>query len=506
MLRIHFNKKALQHKATNAPVLRSILGLLVLVTGLSGCKKFLDVPPKDRVQQAILFNDEQGFKDAMTGVYLALDKPKSGGGTYGLYTTDLSMGMLSTMAYNYDNANTTNVGAGGAFYNNVVRYAYEVDEVKKEIQGIWGGMYNTIANINNLLTQIDGKKSVFTKDNYYRIKGEAIGARALLHFDLLRLFGQSPAVGANVKAIPYVRKFGIRPTAFSTVNEAVDSCIRDLHEARSLLAQADTTTLLQASQDLYAAYTQNHINYWTVEALLAKAHLYKGNLDSANYYATAVIGSGKFPLISSNVAAASNITRDRLFSQEILFSVYSTNVKTYNGLFDKNAQGGEPLRLQPAGKKALYETGSGSVSDYRYISWFDNNQAGMNVPSKYFQDNSLPYQLQNIVPVVRVSEMYYIAAEAANAKGDIGTGVSMLNKVRQGRGLGALNAGGISNTDSVSTEIMREYQKEFLQEGQTFFYYKRLNKDLAKVTSTTAAIPANVYVFPLPDKELEYNR
>jgi len=68
-----------------------------------------------------------------------------------------------------------------------------------------------------------------------------------------------------------------------------------------------------------------------------------------------------------------------------------------------------------------------------------------------------------------------------------------------------LNAGGIASTDSLSKEIMREYQKEFIQEGQTFFYYKRLNKDLKQVTATTVAIPADVYVFPIPDKEKEYN-
>jgi hypothetical protein len=288
------------------------------------------------------------------------------------------------------------------------------------------------------------------------------------------------------------------------VNEVLDSCIRDLHEAKGLLAVTDTSALVNAGYDLYSAYTQNHINYWTVEALLARAYLYKGNMDSASYYATAVIGSNKFPIISSNVAAATNLLRDRLFYQEVLFSVYSKNLKSYNGLFEI-ASPAQPLKMTKATKTALYTTGSGNASDYRYTSWFDNNQSGINVPSKFYQNDSLPYQLQGNVPVVRISEMYYIAAEAANSKGDINTGVDMLNKVRQGRGLSALNASGISSTDSVSTEIMREYQKEFLQEGQTFFYYKRLNKDLTKVTTTTAVIPANVYVFPLPDKEVEYN-
>jgi hypothetical protein len=102
--------------------------------------------------------------------------------------------------------------------------------------------------------------------------------------------------------------------------------------------------------------------------------------------------------------------------------------------------------------------------------------------------------------------MYYVMAECANKRSDINGGVSYLNNIRQARGLNALNVAGISNTDSLSTEIMREYQKEFIQEGQTWFYYKRLNKNLNQVTATTAIIPADVYVFPIPDKEKEYNR
>jgi len=167
----------------------------------------------------------------------------------------------------------------------------------------------------------------------------------------------------------------------------------------------------------------------------------------------------------------------------------------------------QPLRLLPAGKNAMYTTGTGSVNDWRYTSWFDNNANAVNVPSKYFQDANLPYELQGNVPVVRMPEMFYIAAECATTKGDINSGTAMLNKVRLARGLTALNAAGISTTDSLSKEIMREYQKEFISEGQTFFYFKRLNKDLRQVTATTAAnIPADVYVFPIPDKEKEYNR
>ena len=480
------------------------LALIILTLLMAGCKKFLDVPPKDKIPQSKLFADELGFKEALTGVYLGMDKPTSGG-NYGLYTTDLSMGMLSTLAFHYDNATTANVGVGGPFFNNVVYYVYADAQVKQEIDGIWSGLYNNIANLNNILAQIDNKKSVFHGDNFNRVKGEAIALRALFHFDLVRLFGQPPLTGANQKAIPYVTQFTVKSTPFSTTDAALDSCISDLLKAKELLSHTDTSSVLKAVDDPFTSYTQNHLNYWAVQGLLARVYLYKGDADNADKYAQAVIGTNKFPLITSNVAAAVNIIRDRTFSQEHLFSVYSANVRNYNAdLFNKSS--GTPLRLLPAGKNAMYTTGSGNASDYRYTSWFDNNVANVNVPSKFFQDNNLPYELQGIVPVIRVSEMYYIAAECATRKSDIPGGVSLLNNVRLSRGLNALNAAGITNTDSLSTEIMREYQKEFIQEGQTWFYYKRLNKNLNQVTSTLATIPADVYVFPIPDKEKEYNR
>ena len=475
------------------------------VMALTGCKKFLDVQPQDKVPQGTLFNDEQGFKDALMGVYLGMDKATTAPTTFGLYTNNLTMGMMSTLAYDYDNATTPNAGANGTFFNNVVNYYYSDAALKAEIDGIWSSMYTNIANLNNILNQIDSRKSVFTGDSFDRIKGEAVALRALFHFDMARIFGQSPVTGMNAKAIPYIRTFGVRSTPFTTLQSALDSCIADLVTARALLANTDTTAVLKAGNDPFTSYTQNHMNYWAVQALMARVYLYKGDSDNADKYAKAVIGSNKFPLITSNVAAANNTVRDRTFSQEHVFSLYSSNIRNNNlNLFDKSATA-TPLRLTPTGKNNVYVTGSGSANDYRYISWFDNSQAAVNVPSKYFQNSGLPYHLQNIVPLIRASEMYYIAAEAAHAKGDISGGASFLNKVRQARGLTALNGGSITNLDSLSKEIMKEYQKEFIQEGQTFFYYKRLNKNLKTVTATTVAVPADVYVFPIPDKEKEYN-
>lgn len=475
-----------------------LFGFMLLLV-CTGCKKFLDMPVRDKVPQEALFNDENGFIDALTGVYLGMDKPGTLP-TKGLYTSDLSMGMLSAMVNNYTNASSSNLGE--SLYANASRYDYNQDGVKQEIGVLWSGMYNNIANLNNLLSHIESKKGVFTRDYYNRVKGEAIGLRALFHFDLARLFGQSPVIGKAEKAIPYVATFGAASTPFISLDAALDSCLSDLNNAKNILAKTDTSAVYGGTAELFPAYTQNHLNYWASKALLARVYLYKGDYKNAMRNAVEVIASNKFPLSTSNVAVATASIRDRLFSKELIFSVYSTNVnKVSEGLF--NVSSGTSLQMSATIKNAIY--GTAAPLDWR-LSWFDNNVVGVNVPSKFFQNANLPYIMQNIVPVIRVSELYYIAAECANASGDLSTGVSYLNRVRNARGLNSLTATQVPDAVALSNELTKEYKKEFIQEGQTFFYYKRLNKDPKLESGTTNTVPANAYVFPVPDKENEYNK
>lgn len=475
--------------------------LFFTVATLSSCEKLLEMPLKDKIPQEGLFKDEQGFIDALTGVYLGMDKPAGFSGN-GLYTQSLSMGTLSVLANNYNNAPTSQLD--GAFYGSVARYDYEAASVKQEIGNIWKGMYTNVANLNNILKYIDGKKGVFYLDRFNRVKGEAIALRGLLHFDVARMYGQSPVVGMNQRAIPYVRVFGGVPTAFSTLEAALDSTIFDLTQAKDLLSQTDTTKIREGSTDLFAAYTQNHMNYWAAKALLARVYLYKGDYTNALKMAQEVIGSNKFPLSTSNVAVSSANIRDRLFSKELIFSLYSTSVFNTNGSLFGISSPSVPLQLALANRNTLYGNPSVTPVDWRH-SWFDANGSNVIVPSKYFQNANLPYAIQNIVPVIRVSEMYYIAAECLNSLGNAHQGLAYLNKVRQARGLNPLTTINVPDGAALSIEITKEYKKEFVQEGQTFFYFKRLNKDLKVESGTTMVVPSNAYVFPIPDRELEYN-
>lgn len=96
------------------------------------------------------------------------------------------------------------------------------------IENFWNNIYAQIANINSLLETIDGNKGVFSDDNYNLIKGEALGLRAYLHFDLLRLFAEAYSTGKDKEAIPYVTKLTSSVTPLFTQEDAITMILEDL--------------------------------------------------------------------------------------------------------------------------------------------------------------------------------------------------------------------------------------------------------------------------------------
>ena len=100
----------------------------------------------------------------------------------------MTIGFMDVLGQRYQN--TTSDG-----YQNALWYSFPSTKTEKYTERIWGNMYNLIANVNNLLYYCDAKKQVLTTENYYEIiKGEALGLRAFLHFDLLRIYAPSLAM------------------------------------------------------------------------------------------------------------------------------------------------------------------------------------------------------------------------------------------------------------------------------------------------------------------------
>ncbi len=464
----------------------ALLSLLLLATG---CKKWLDVSPKTQIRERVLFENEQGFKEALTGVYIYL----SGAAAYG---QNLTMGMLDAMGQRYSATATSHI-----FYR-IGRYEYNDASAKTYIANTWGAMYTAVGNLNNILTQVDAQKPIFTNNNFNMVKGEALALRALIHFDLVRLFGVAPVVDGNRKAVPYPTSFGNSVYPLLTVNQALDSCMKDLAEAEQLLS-IDKTVRKDFASDPFISYTRNRMNYWAVKGLQARLLLYKGDKAQALAAALDVINNGavNFPWVTS-VEASRTSGRDRLYGHEQLFALNAYKINDYvNAYFKTTSTNGTPtLFTTTANTNTLFETSSGGSSDFRFNYLFAQYGSGFST-TKFWQDDiaqttAFEY-IRNLIPVIRLSEMYYIAAECAPSTTD---GVNYLNTVRRNRGLADLSTG-ISAT-VLQAEILKEYKKEMYGEGQLFYYFKRMNT--ARVDGSTINMHDATWAFPLPESEVEF--
>ena len=95
--------------------------------------------------------------------------------------------------------------------------------------------------------------------------------------------------------------------------------------------------------------------------------------------------------------------------------------------------------------------------------------------------------------MIRITEMYYIAAECSDD-------MELLKTVRRERNMTADMLG------DLRTELTKEYRKEFWAEGQLFFYYKRINASSipnGNAPSGNVSLNSSKYMIPLPKSELD---
>ncbi|WP_316822401.1 RagB/SusD family nutrient uptake outer membrane protein [Pedobacter gandavensis] len=472
-----------------------ILLFLLIIGCCYSCKKYLDVRPKSQIKEEFLFEKERGFIDALSGVYTLMARRE-------LYGDNLTMSFLDLLAQRYKGETRTSP------YWNAIHYNYETDNsdngkslpVKTTIRTIWLSAYNGIANANNILSNMDAKKSVFTGNNYNLIKGEALGIRAFLHFDLLRMYGPMMD-NSTAKSIPYRTVLTREAQPLLPANEVVKLIIKDLLEAESLL-EKDPIVSGAANDytDFSVANRKFRMNYLAVQGTLARVYQYNNQPNEAYAYAKKVIGSGKFSFVTSKDISEDGVCRDRTFRNEQLFALQINNMKKYtDDYFNSNPTTYEEVSLNNDNPviEALFENSS---TDYRR-QYLWSTLAGKLISTKFLQLDERPgfcVWPKNVVPIVRLSEIYYIAAETSP---DINESADLLNEVLSHRGLDPLI--GINNKADLQLALTKEYQKEFFSEGQLFYYYKR-NK-FTSIPGSTVVANSKVYVLPVPEDELIFN-
>lgn len=470
---------------------RIIFGLqtVVLLFAFTSCENWLSVSPRTEVKKDDLFASKNGFKDQMTGIYTALCKKE----LYGVYLTHGAADALGQYYY-------MNYRGNASEFMDLALFKYESAAAKKVMDGIWTAGYNAIANINILLEALEEQDNLLKEEEVAVYKGEALGLRAFIHFDMLRFFGKSMLAGADEPAIPYVESISKEVTRQSTVREALDKIVRDLQMAELLLEKDPIVT---GASSPFLGNRSRHFNYYAVKAALARVFVWQGDKKNALNYAEDIIKSGLYSWVPQEEVSVSEMkNRNRIFDTELIFSLDNSKLKEYGDTYLWEGGSEESTQVMYMRKGTcdnVYESMEYGSIDWRYVYLF-NHESYYSYSYRLLQLDGMPERYEDRQPILRLSEMYLIAAECA---ADMGTAVGYFNEFRQHRGISEVHdlKPTITNVE-LYAEIAKEYRKEFLNEGQWFLYCKRT--DAAELPNAEAAFSKNYYCLPMPQTEIEY--
>ena len=497
--------------------MKQIIYILLTTTmlGLMSCSDWLDVSPKTSIPTDKQFESESGFKDALTGIYLKL-------GTTTLYAGDLTYAYLDELAGLYSDYPGYNTNA---VFDQSIVFDYENMFLSKK-NGIYSTMYNIIANINNFLEYVDKNKDVLVTERYYEtMKGEALGLRAFLHFDLL--FGPVYKEHPASKAIPYRIAFDKDATPVLPASEVVDAILKDLNDAEKLLKESDPLDFFtdQTDEDFidknhFLVNREFRMNLYAVKAMLARVYCYKGDAESkglATEYAKQVIAASKyFTLYKSQTASNYNSIRyaEQIFG--ITVNEFS-NLLIGNYMDMENTNTQQHFYLDGDKFKFFYETADAGNTDWRKnTEMFEviNGASRTDVFCRKYNQKPLnggyAYSGADAIPLIRLPEMYYIVAECVPSASE---SADALNTVRFARGISysdEIPTTGYDDLDNTSeedknqtkriNEIMKEYRKEYFAEGQLFYFLKAHNYSTYYGCGIETMTEAH-YQMTLPDDE-----
>lgn len=463
---------------------------------LASCSEWLDVKPYDKISQDELVSDESGFIKHLNGIYIELNSDV-------LYGGALSVEMIEIMGGAYQIGTDNSVWGN---YKDLSEYEYGTVYWRARLNETWNKAYSLILNCNLLLESLEKAETEFSGDNYKVIKGEALALRAMLHFDLLRLFGPVYSRHPEQISIPYYKKYSVTPNVALPASEVAEEITRDLQEARILLAGDPVRTegtrmegpAEGASSFMY--YRNLRLNYYAVIALLARSSLYFGNEQEALAYALEVIKAadeGIFPFVDRSLVTGSPDDMDRIFSSEIIFALSHSQRNTiFKNYYDPSRIPNCVFRMDnDLMSNVIYGGGitGGNQDDYRYrANWV---ATGANRYFYKYSDMNDTGNIRNtMIPILRMGEMYLIAAECVSP--DISLGVGYVNTLRSARG--------VSDIPNLTRELLQyEYVRELYGEGQLFFMYKRMFTPVlfSSVESRNPQPSDAIFTVPLPDSE-----
>lgn len=503
-----------------------ILAIFTVLGILPGCNKWLEATSSSQISAEQLYSSRAGFHEALSGVYLAMGDQSCYGGNFTWFVNELTGSPVMIQ-----NDKT---------FESFQRFQYTNSTSFPIVTAMWKSGYNVLANINKILLELDNHRDVVKDEREYAlIRGELLALRAYIHFDMMRMWGVKDWGGDNAAkmAIPYVTEYKKEPTDQRTYTETVALLNADLNEAIRLLEEdpirGETSESFQQALNPDGFWDNRtfHLNWYAARALKARILLWQNRYDEAATLAREIIDevfekgivSWVDPVEQLN--KTSNDERDWTFSSEHLFTLEVTALyDAINLYYLKADQFASTVSLSTDVVTALYQTpvyyefnedgaeatpGFTMVGDIRGPALMLKYAGRSYQIYKFYGTSSSTYR--NHFPMIRLSELYMICAEAALRDHQLAQMLTILNTLHGHRGVEDEIPVTIAESyqnyeDQAISFLWEEMVREFIGEGQLFYFVKRCGQEITS-GYTQEMIPTNRYyqlTYPYPTEESSY--
>ncbi len=444
----------------------NILAVCLIFLFVTGCKQ--EYFPPDQLSDEQVRNSPELLSNLTIGTYSRLREPNYVRLRH--FIQELPGDEVAWSKSSGDNlANAYN-------YNRLVNSSASLN--------FWNQAYYGIFQANKVIEAIEDN----APQNRLQLKGENMFLRALMHYDLVRIFGRPYSqdsdknLGVPVKTSTDMNDLPGR----STVKQTYEFIVNDLLKAAELMKENKSNGF--ASKEVA----------W---ALLSRVYLYMEQNDKAIEYADKVINSNRYKLLTTAQLGKYYTTSPEANSETIFAIKYQTSenqgkasigslytrdgwgeilvTKSYRQLIYKNPN---DERLKFIDPDFVLDASGNKIADPTEESGFRVNKA-MGY-SRYF---NLKHTLQDGVlllssPVVlRLAEMYLIKAEAYAKLNKPAEAIQMVNVIRSRAGLSGSQM--YTTTDlkgypTVLDVVLAERNLELAFEGHRAFDLFRNNRTL----------------------------
>ena len=475
----------------------NLIAIALLGFSFSSCSDFLEQNPQTDLSENDFYKTADDILSAVNGAYSSLQE----GDIYGNWYV---FGEIPS-------DNTRNQLSGSVTTQNEFDQFY-IDTQNSMIANFWKAAYKVINRTNTILGRIDGIEINTELANRYKLECKFI--RALMYFNLVRVYGDVPLV---LKEISISESYDILREPKENVYNQI---IADLKEAQDLPVSYSTAEDGRATQG-------------AAKALLANVYMTLHKYAEAETILAEIINSGRYSLLentpgSLNIDGYKNVfspvnhnSKEGIFEIQFLKGGYGEGSNYANNFAPENS-GTNVVAVGGTGGNNIpemdiynaYEEGDLRRDFSMSLGYYDNRKNNEWVESRYvckFMD--VPYQnndASNNYPVIRYADVILMYAEALNQNGKTAEACKYLNMMRR-RGFGyqttETSPVDLQTTDKAQFALMVEQERrvELAFENHRWFDLIRTGRAVEVMRSKGFSLNETNLICPIPQKQIDVN-